>query len=105
MEDTDALLEQNPEEALSRRESELAAREARLAAQDELTRRGLPQSLMPMLPLESAGSLTGAIDGLETAFKAAVEEAVGQRLKGRAPVLGGAQDEQSAALRRAFGLK
>lgn len=91
----------DPIKALETREAEVARREKLLGAKGELERRGLPQALLPIVPLDD----TGALDEVEKAFRGAVEQAVTEKLKGRAPVLGSQDGEQDAALRRAFGLK
>ena len=82
---------------LSRREAELAERERALVrrelkalAQEKLTERGLPAELADALNCESEAECLKGVDRLERAFRQAVQSAVDERLRGKAPGLGSA---------------
>ena len=73
------------ETALKEREAEITKRELRAEAKSQLSDKGLPVEFADALPLSDAESTNQAIDVFEKAFRAAVEKAVNERLKGTAP--------------------
>ena len=80
---------------LSRREAELAEREKKLLrrelkamALEKLAERGLPRELADALSYDSEAECLKGIDGIERAFRAAVQTAVDERLRGETPVAG-----------------
>ena len=108
----EAPLPELPEEpdarelALAQREQAVMQRELRLQALDALQERGLPVELLPTLPVESISGMRAALDGLNAAFRAAVESSVRTRLASPAPTLGqSAAASREAALREAMGLQ
>ena len=108
----EAPLPELPEEpdarelALAQREQAVMQRELRLQALDALQERGLPVELLPTLPVESISGMRAALDGLDAAFRAAVESSVRTRLASPAPTLGqSAAASREAALREAMGLQ
>lgn len=77
---------------LSQRENELAERERRLrerelrtVALEKLAQRGLPGELADALPYDSEDACMAGLDAVEDAFRRAVQTAVDERLRGRAP--------------------
>lgn len=70
---------------LAAREAEITKRELKAEAKSQLTDKGLPIELADMLPYEDAESTNAALDAVERVFRAAVEKAVTERLKGNAP--------------------
>ena len=100
------LLADDREAALAEREQAVARREIRLQALDALQERGLPVELLPTLPVESISGMRAALDGLDTAFRAAVDGSVRARLASPTPNLGqSAAASREAALREAMGLQ
>lgn len=82
---------------LSRREAQLAEREKLLLrrelkamALEKLAQRGLPADLAEALNYESEQACLNGLDKLESAFRAAVQQAVDERLRGEAPAAAGA---------------
>ncbi|MDD3412009.1 MAG: DUF4355 domain-containing protein, partial [Eubacteriales bacterium] len=76
-------------QALDERERALLRRETRLLALDALVSRGLPPELIDALPLESEERMREALEGVDAAFRHAVEQSVHKRLAGAPPRLGG----------------
>ena len=81
--------------AAARRESDLEAREKRLAvrelraeALEMLAHRGLPPELADAIGYESREGMMAALDGAERAFRSAVQTAVEERLRGEVPAAG-----------------
>ena len=72
-------------EALDTREEELLRREMTAKAREMLESRGLPGEIAPALSCETAESLHEAVDALERAFRAAVQQGVEERLIASAP--------------------
>ena len=79
------------EAALAEREKLLVERELRAMAAEQLAGRGLPRELADVLPCDAEDRCLAAIDTLEHAFRAAVQSAVDQRLRGRIPAAGSAR--------------
>jgi hypothetical protein len=73
------------EKALADREAEITKRELRAEAKSQLTDKGLPIELAEILPYTDADTTNAAILATEKVFRAAVEKAVTDRLKGNAP--------------------
>lgn len=80
---------------LSRREAELIEREKQLLrrelkamALEKLAERGLPADLAEALNYESEQACLNALDKLERVFRAAVQTAVDERLRGETPSMG-----------------
>ena len=77
------------EAALAERERRLLERELRAMALEKLAERGLPVELADALPYTDEAKCLSAIDSVERAFRAAVQAAVDERLRGGMPVTGG----------------
>ena len=73
------------EKALADREAEITKRELRAEAKSQLSDKGLPIELAEILPYTDADTTNAAIVATEKVFRAAVEKAVTERLKGNAP--------------------
>lgn len=86
------------EAAIAEREKRLMERELRAAALERLAERGLPRELADALPYDSEERCMNGLDALEQAFRRAVQDAVDQRLRGRAPSMGGAVRMDADAL-------
>jgi len=78
------------EKALAEREAEITKRELRAEAKSQLSDKGLPIELAEILPYTDADTTNAAIVATEKVFRAAVEKAVTERLKGNAPKVGSA---------------
>lgn len=78
------------EKALADREAEITKRELRAEAKSQLSDKGLPIELAEILPYTDADTTNAAIVSTEKVFRAAVEKAVTERLKGNAPKVGSA---------------
>ena len=78
------------EKALADREAEITKRELRAEAKSQLSDKGLPIELAEILPYTDADTTNAAIVATEKVFRAAVEKAVTERLKGNAPKVGSA---------------
>lgn len=70
------------EDAMSKREAEITRRELRATALEELAQKGLPSSLADVLVYTDADACNASIASVETAFRAAVQQGVEERLKG-----------------------
>lgn len=88
--------DQRAEHERAKRENELAEREAainrrelRATALEQLAEKSLPTQLAEILVYTDAESTNSSIAAVETAFRAAVETAVNERLKGDPPRGGG----------------
>lgn len=77
------------EKQLAEREREITSRELRAMAVQLLAERGLPGELADALCFEDAEACERSIDGVERAFRAAVQHGVTQRLGSGAPPRGG----------------
>ncbi|MCM1335301.1 MAG: DUF4355 domain-containing protein [Bacteroides sp.] len=96
------------EKALREREAAITRRELTASAKETLIEKGLPPELSAVLNCESAEACKESLDAVETAFKAAVEKAVAERLKSPPPKLGalnGAANAQPATLAEALRMK
>lgn len=95
-------------EALEKREAEITRRELRAEALQALGEKGLPKELADIVNYTDAESTSKSLEAIEESFRATVEEAVNERLKGKAPK-GNAQGSSgtglSAQLDEIFGLK
>lgn len=76
---------QKAEDALKTREQDITRRELRAQAIETLADRGLPRELFEILPYTNADDTNDAINAVEKVFRAAVEKAVTERLRGDAP--------------------
>lgn len=76
------------EAELNQREKRLLARELKAMALEKLAERGLPRELADALPYDSEQACLNGLDRLERAFRAAVQQAVDERLRGETPVTG-----------------
>lgn len=76
------------EEALAERERRLMERELRAMAVEKLAERGLPSLLADALPYADEAVCLAAMDAVEQAFRAAVQTAVEERLRGELPTVG-----------------
>ena len=83
------------EAALDERERQIAERELRAMALEQLSERGLPKELAEALPYESEERCLAGLDALEQAFRRAVQEGVDERLRGRAPKMGAAKSVEN----------
>lgn len=73
------------EAMLKEREAEITRRELRATALETLAEKGLPKELADLLPYTDADTTQAAIDSTERVFRAAVEKAVTDRMRGTAP--------------------
>ena len=73
------------EAALSQREDHLKRSEVRAGAVQRLLKKGLPADLADALSYADADSAAAAIDRLEQAFRAALQQGIEERMKGMAP--------------------
>ena len=73
------------ENTLRERDEQLRAQQIRSHAQAELSRRGLPQSLLGALQCGSEEALTQSLAAVEGAFRESLERGVRDRLRGGAP--------------------
>lgn len=76
------------EAELNEREKQLLRRELKAMALEKLAERGLPADLAEALPYDSEQACMNGLDKLERAFRAAVQQAVDERLRGETPVTG-----------------
>lgn len=81
---------QQRETKLADREAEITRRELRATALEQLAEKGLPKQLADIIVYTDADSTNESITAVETAFRAAVEAGVNERLKGNPPGGGGA---------------
>lgn len=96
------------EKALREREAAITRRELTASAKETLIEKGLPPELSAVLNCESAEACKESLDAVETAFKAAVEKAVGERFKSPPPKLGalnGTASAQPSTLAEALRMK
>lgn len=97
------------EAELEQREKALSLREMRATARDMLGEKGLPAELLDVLDYASADACKASIGSVESAFRAAVQKGVEERMRGRTPEKKSGGTDASAAylteLRKAAGLK
>jgi hypothetical protein len=93
------------QEALDKREKDLARRELEAAAQEKLKAKGLPPGLAKVLDYADAEAMEASIEGNEKDFRAAIQAGVDERMKDEPPKAGGgAPTSELAAVRAAMGL-
>ncbi|MFC5468419.1 DUF4355 domain-containing protein [Cohnella suwonensis] len=80
---------QKRDDELAKREAEISRRELRATALETLAEKGLPKQLADILDYSDAEKANASIASVETAFRAAVEAGVNERLKGNPPGGGG----------------
>ncbi|NLV59047.1 MAG: DUF4355 domain-containing protein [Clostridiales bacterium] len=92
---------------LAQREAELTRRELRAAALEQMSQRGLPTELLDAISVDDEVSMTASLDKTEKAFRAAVDKAVKDKMKGDPPKFTPTDPSstQLAAIRAAAGLK
>lgn len=73
------------EEELRRRDEQIRQHELRRKAQDALAARGLPATLLNVLPLGDESTLDSSIQALESAYRTSLEKGVRERLRGQDP--------------------
>lgn len=73
---------QKQAEELAKREAAITRRELTATAKDTLASKGLPLSLAEIVDYTSADTANASLKSIETAFQAAVQTAVEDRLKG-----------------------
>lgn len=76
------------EAELMEREKQLLRRELKAMALEKLAERGLPADLAEALNYDSEQACMNGLDKLERAFRAAVQTAVDERLRGETPSMG-----------------
>lgn len=74
---------------LARREKEITRRELRADAIEKLAEKGLPAALADVLVYSDAETCNQSMRSVEKAFRAAVENAVNDRLRSESPKTGG----------------
>ncbi|MCG7406773.1 DUF4355 domain-containing protein [Paenibacillus sp. ACRRX] len=84
---------QKREDELATREAEITKRELRATALESLADKGLPKQLADILVYSDADSTNKSLEAVETAFRAAVESGVNERLKGDPPKGGGSSQQ------------
>ena len=65
------------------REQALARRELRAEALETLARKGLPASLADTLDYTDAEGVKSSLEGVETAFRSAVQRGIEERMRGK----------------------
>ncbi|MEA5016127.1 MAG: DUF4355 domain-containing protein [Candidatus Limiplasma sp.] len=95
------------EAALAEREVELTRRELRAAALEQMSTKGMPPELIDAISLADEESMAKSLEQAEKAFRAAVDKAVKDKLKGGAPKDTPPDNQAThlAAIRAAAGLK
>ncbi len=78
------------EEALNKREGDIAKKELRGKALDELSGKKLPSSLVDALDLTDDKTLAASLPKVEAAFRDSLKAALAEQLKGDPPKAGGA---------------
>ena len=73
------------QKTLTAREAEITKRELRAEAKSQLSDKGLPVELAEVLPYNDAETTNAALEAVEKVFRAAVQKAVNESLKGNAP--------------------
>ncbi|MCH4169406.1 MAG: DUF4355 domain-containing protein [Streptococcaceae bacterium] len=75
-----ALEKQQQDEALAQREADITRRELRAQSLEQLAEKELPKELIDVVVLTDAEACNKSIEGIEKAFRSAVETAVNKRL-------------------------
>lgn len=88
---------QKQAEELAKREAAITRRELTATAKDTLASKGLPLSLAEIVDYTSADTANASLKSIETAFQAAVQTAVEDRLKG-GKAMDKAQDNGNKAI-------
>ncbi len=97
---------QEREDALAQREQDIQTREMRVAALAMLSDKGLPVALVESISLADEEAMEASLEAVERAFRASVDSAVKERMKGTAPKdQGNTISTQLARMRAAAGLK
>lgn len=81
-----AYQEKKRQEDLDAREAAITRRELTAQAKVQLADKGIPTELAEILNLTDADTCKKSIETVEKAFQSAVEKAVEERLKGKAPM-------------------
>ena len=102
MTDEERAQEQQREAELARREEEVARRELRAQAVQELAARQLPAELADLLDYTDAECCSASMETVEQLFRQAVQQGVERRIAGSAPRAGGDRQGRSASLRDAI---
>lgn len=84
--DKKAYQEKKRQEDLDAREAAITRRELTAQAKVQLADKGIPTELAEILNLTDADTCKKSIETVEKAFQSAVEKAVEERLKGKAPM-------------------
>lgn len=106
--DQKAQYEKEKAEAdFNKRLADLNMRELKATAKETLASEGLPLELAEVLNYSDADTCNKSIEAVKTAFQAAVEKSVNERLKGKGTPKGGGEGGNAfdAQLRSAMGLK
>ena len=93
------------EKALAEREAAVTRRELTAEAISQLTEKGLPAELHKCLNYSDADSCKASIEAVATAFNAAVETKVNDKLRGKPPVRGNGSGTDSDPFLSALGAK
>ncbi len=98
---------QEREKELADREAELTRRELRASALGLMSQKGMPPELIHCVSLADEGAMAQSLEQAEQAFRAAVDRAVKDKLKGGPPkdAPADSQTTRLAAMRAAAGLK
>lgn len=83
------------EESLTKREGEVARKEMRNKALEELSGKKLPASLVDALDLTDDKTIAASLTKVEAAFRDSVKASVAEQLKGDPPKAGGAAQPTS----------
>ena len=102
MTDEERAQEQQREAELARREEEVARRELRAQAVQELAARQLPAELGDLLDYTDAERCSAYMETVERLFRQAVQQGVERRIAGSAPRSGRGNQGRSASLRDAI---
>lgn len=87
--------EQEKAEELARREQDVTRREMRLSFMEKLTQRRLPMALLDALCYEDPEKCEESLNRVESAFRAAVQQAVNSRMQGKTPENCGSRPDYS----------
>ncbi len=98
---------QDREKELADREAELTRRELRATALEQMSQKGMPAELIDAISVTDEAAMAASLEKAEKAFRAAVDRAVKDKLKGGTPKDTPADPKAThmAAMRAAAGLK